>query len=64
LQRIESRKAPKIGVADSMRAFTSASEVRDKWMIEPRYLNSRTNITKPPSARAKREVSPKAVEVG
>jgi hypothetical protein len=38
--------------------------VREKWMIEPKYLNSRTNITKPPSARVKWEVSPKAVEVG
>jgi hypothetical protein len=46
-----------------MRAFTSASEVREKWMTEPKYLNSRTKITKPPSARVKREVSPKAAEV-
>jgi hypothetical protein len=38
LQRIESRKAPKIDVADLMGAFTSAFEVRGKWDIEPKYF--------------------------
>ena len=41
-------------MADLIRAFTSASEVREKWMIEPKYLDSLINITKPPSARVKR----------
>jgi hypothetical protein len=36
LQRIESRKAPKIDVADLMLAFTPASEVRGEWMIGPK----------------------------
>ena len=30
--------APKAAVADLMRLSTSASEVRELWMIEPRYL--------------------------
>jgi hypothetical protein len=39
-------------MADLMRTFTPASKVREKWTIEPKYLNFLKNITKPPSARA------------
>ena len=39
--------APKAAVADLMRLSTSASEVREQWVIEPRYLNSCAKSTEP-----------------
>ncbi len=54
--------APKAAVADLMRLSTSASEVRELWVIEPRYLNSCVKSIKPAtdpltSRTLKREVS-------
>ena len=54
--------APNADVADFIRILTSASEVREESMIEPRYLNSfvkSTNPTVEPFAlrMSKRDVS-------
>jgi hypothetical protein len=45
-------KAPNAAVADLKRLITSASEVREQWMIEPKYLKLSLNSTNPvPSTR-------------